>query len=215
MLPDQRLGIQARPLQRRYSRGIADIAQGHTDVAQETPPLQPVDGRAAEKASKLRLIPRQKLRQGRQFTAPELARGRLPGEPVPRAHFQAIVAAEDPVPDERAQFNGDRTFQFDGQVADAQPRIQPVRGDNRPCRAGIETTVAGAAVFALGRVGRQIEVGENFAEKDPVAELAADQVGVFADEADPRPLRQVAFENRPGINGRESPAALPDNEKSK
>ncbi len=36
--------------------------------------------------------------------------------------------------------------------------------------------------------------------KNPVAEFAADEIGVFADKNKPGALRQIAFQQRPGIH---------------
>ncbi len=59
---------------------------------------------------------------------------------------------------------------------------------------------AGAATVFFRRVGREFEGGEDFGEKNPVAEPAADEVGVLADEAQAGALGEVAFEQRAGVH---------------
>src|SRR5262245_2834257 len=90
--------------------------------------LRPKDRRASEAAAKLFLA---KLRQFQQIKmAIFLAQPqtRLPaqrGFAVPRTHFLAHIAAEQPIADSRAQLLGDGAAPFDGQVADAAPCIEP------------------------------------------------------------------------------------------
>ena len=124
----------------------------------------------------------------------------LAGEPVPRAGLEAIVAPEDAVADCRAQLKGNGAFQLDRQVRDATPRIElERRGDGRR-RAGSDTAGAGPAVVLLRRIGLDGERGDDFREKDPVAELTADKVGMLADEPQPGALRQLALKQRPSVH---------------
>ena len=90
--------------------------------------------------------------------------------------------------------------QFDGQIGDAAPRIELERGRDRPRRTGGNAARARAAAVLLGRVGLQLERGDDFREEHPVAEPAADEISMLADESQPRPLRQIAFEQRPRIH---------------
>jgi len=65
--------------------------------------------------------------------------------------------------------------------------------------AGVEAAAAGAAAVALGGVGLEFEGSEDFAEENPIAERAADEVGVLADEAEAGALGEIAFEDRAGV----------------
>src|SRR5262249_4814192 len=101
-------------------------------------------------------------------------------ELVPRAHRQTMVAAEDAVADRGAQLARNRPLVLDGEVRDAAARIEPIGCGKRRRRADVKTSTTSAAVIDLRRVRRQIERGEDRAEKQPRAELARDQIRVLA-----------------------------------
>ena len=81
--------------------------------------------------------------------------GLLPwGKFVPRAYELAVVAAVDAVAYRLAKFFRDTALVFDGEVADAAARIQPVRRGDGAGRAHVDAGGATAAVTALrGRLG--------------------------------------------------------------
>jgi len=54
--------------------------------------------------------------------------------------------------------------------------------------------------FANRFVREESGRGDDFGEKYPVAEAAADQIGVFADETETGPLGEVAFQQRAGVH---------------
>jgi len=54
---------------------------------------------------------------------------------------------------------------LDGEIRNAAPRIEPVRFRESRSRADVETGAATSATVRLGRVGRQIERGEDRAEE--------------------------------------------------
>src|SRR6516164_411928 len=81
-------------------------------------------------------------------------------ELVPRAHRQAIVAAEDAVADRGAQLARNRPLVLDGEVRDAAARIEPIGRGKRRRRADGKTSTTSGAVIYLRRVRRQIESGE-------------------------------------------------------
>ena len=117
------------------------------------------------------------------------------GEPVPRAHRQAIVAAVDAVADRLAEFVRDRPLVLDRQVGNAAPRIDPVRRREGLRRAGVEAARAAAAMRppCAARPGASSRRGVDHAEEQPAAMLAADEVGVLALPADPGRLAPAAF----------------------
>ncbi len=71
----------------------------------------------------------------------------------------AVVAAVHAVADQRPQLDRDAALQFDGQVGNAAPRIEPVRPEDRLRRAGVDAGAAAAAMVAAGRVDRQRQIG--------------------------------------------------------
>ena len=130
----------------------------------------------------------------------ELRLAALHRELVPRTDGETIVAAIDAVAHQRPQFARDRTLVLDGQIRNAAPRIEPVGLGKRRGRADIETGAAAAATVRLGCVGRQIERGEDRAEKQPRAELARHQIRVLALPAETGAGRQRLLHHRRGID---------------
>ena len=124
----------------------------------------------------------------------------LAGEAVPRAGVEAVVAAVNPVADRGAQLLRDRAFQLDSQIGDAAAGVELERRGDGPGRAGVDAARAFAAVVALRLVRLEFGGGEDFGDKKPVAEPAADEVGVFADEAEAGALAKVALEDWPGVH---------------
>src|SRR5690606_13731767 len=78
----------------------------------------------------------------------EIGQRGAPRELVPRAEELTVVAAEDPVADERAQRLGDRAAQLDRQIRDAAPGVELVGRDDRAGRTDVETRGARAAMRA-------------------------------------------------------------------
>ncbi len=116
----------------------------------------------------------------------------------------------------RAQFARDRALVLDGQIRNAAPRIELVGRGERRGRADVETGAARAAVIDVGVVARQVERGEDRAEKQPRAELARHEVGVLALPAEAGGLRQRLFHHGGGVDehfhvvaGRARPASAP------
>jgi hypothetical protein len=193
VLAHQRLSVVERPCQCRQRSFVPDISQDDANVAEEPATLNPEDWRPTEKLAELRFVPRKVFNQRWRLAMLELAHWRSLGEPIPWTNFEAIVAAEDVVANEWSQFNRDRAFQFNRQVADAQARIELVGSDNGACGADIHAALAGAAILAFRRVGRQFEIRQDFAEEKPITKLAVDEIGVLANESKARTLREVAF----------------------
>src|ERR1051326_5923949 len=79
------------------------------------------------------------------------------GELVPRAHREAIVAAEDAVADQRAQFLRDRPLMLDREIGDAAPRIELIGGRKGICRAAIEAAPASTAMIFLRDIRFEFE----------------------------------------------------------
>ena len=59
---------------------------------------------------------------------------------------------------------------------------------------------ATAAAIFFRRIRFDLDGRDDFAQENPVAELPADEVRVLADEAEAGPLRQIAFEQRAGVD---------------
>src|SRR5205823_12340295 len=75
-----------------------------------------------------------------------------PREPVPWADRLAIVAAVDPVADQRTQLLGNRALVLDGQVRDAAPRVELVRSADGLGGAYVDAFLTGPAVFLRRRI---------------------------------------------------------------
>ena len=99
---------------------------------------------------------------------------------VPWTDRQAIIAAVDSVADRRAQFTWDGSLVLDGEIRDAAARIEPIGRGERGGGADVDAGAAGAAMIRLRRVRRQLERGEDRAEKQPRSELPRNKIGVLA-----------------------------------
>ncbi len=153
----------------------------------------PQNGRARKVALEARFIQRQQLEQVRLGQIRACVRFHqlsFAGKAVPGADLQTIVAAENAVADRRSQLRGNAASQLDGQIGNAATRIELERGGDRRGRAGRDTARAGAAVVGLRRIGFEFKGGDDLGQEEPVAESAADQVGVLADESQPGALPQ-------------------------
>src|SRR5262249_43329658 len=125
---------------------------------------------------------------------------RFLGELVPGAGSQAVVAAVDAVAEQRAQLRVDRSLMFDGEIGDAAAGIDAVGRGKGLGRAGIEAGAALATMVGLGPVVRQLSGKQEFAEEQPGAELARDEVGVLALPAQSCRLRCGLLHHRRGVD---------------
>ena len=100
----------------------------------------------------------------------------------------------------RAKFKRDGAFQFDREIGNATAGVELEWRSDGGCWAGGNAAGAGAATVFLGRIRFEFDGGDDFGEENPIAELAADEVGVFADEAETGALGEIAFEQRPGVD---------------
>ena len=133
-------GCRARLLQRleqrRRGRGVAERDR---DVAQPSFVADAADGAAAGALQKFRLAPRKQLDELRVVQAVPHRKVLLGGgtrKLVPRADQLAVVAAVDAIADRAAKLQRNRTGEFDGEVGNAAPCIQPVRRDDGAGGAG-------------------------------------------------------------------------------
>src|SRR5205809_6529054 len=92
-------------------------------------------------------------------------------------------------------FGGNRAPQLDGQVTDAAPGVKQA-GSNEGIRgASIEAGRAGSAMTPLmNRIGLQLQVEQEGAEKEVAAEPLVQQHGVLAEPAQARPPGEIAFQ---------------------
>src|SRR5690606_35543398 len=118
------------------------VAQSHRQVAQPALVAGAAQRRALRALQELLLAPAE---QGSQLAAVQAVarqevrlRGR-PGETVPGTCQLAVVAAEHPVADQRAQLRRNRALELDGQVGNAAARIQLARADDGPGGADVQT----------------------------------------------------------------------------
>src|SRR5262245_34837644 len=119
---------------------------------------------------------------------------------VPRADFQPYIASVNPVPNRGPELLRNRSLQLNSEVRNAAAGIQLERRRNRLRWACLDAARATAAAILFRLIRRQFESGDDLRNKEPITERPADQVGVFACEAESRALRQVTFQQRPGID---------------
>ena len=195
----QRRGVVEQALDGRQQARIARVAGGDERVAHHAVAPGALDGRAGEALAEGGIVERQQLGQRRRIRARQrlqLGQARGLGELVPRAHGEAVVAAEHAVADRLAELRGDVALVLDRQVGDAAARIELVGRGERLGRADVEAAAAGAAMIDLGRIRLQLRRGQDGAEEQPRAELARHQIGVLALPAQPRRLAQRLFHQR-------------------
>ncbi len=211
MLGDQFIRSGGGLFQRGQSGLVSDVAQGDTDVAKETTAFRPEDGRVREANGESRFVKGEELDEircrevGSRVRFHEFAFAR---ESVPGTDLEAIVAAINAIPEQWTQVQRDGALEFDREVGDATAGIELEGRRDGGRRARTDTAAAGAAAVSFRRVGGELEGGQNLPEKNPVPELAVDEVGMFADETQARAFSQVAFEQRAGIDVPERPGAL-------
>ena len=112
----------------------------------------------------------------------------------------AVVASEDAVADQGTKGGGDRPVQLDGEVRDAQARVEPVGGDDRAGGAGVDAGAAGAAMIRRHlSVRHQGQVGVELAEEEPGAGGPVDEVGVLADPSEPGVARERLLHDRGAV----------------
>src|SRR5690606_1927953 len=131
---DRVVGLAARLQRGDGLRRRRRVPQRDRDVAQPARMAAAADRRAFRALQEFLLAPGEQLVQ-RRFVEPvagaEVRLVAAPGELVPGAHQLTVVAAEDAVADQRAQFLVDAALVLDGEVGDAAPRVKPVRGGDR------------------------------------------------------------------------------------
>ena len=130
-------------------------------------------------------------------------KGRLPGparELVPRADRETVVAAIDAIAHGGAQVARDMPLVLDGEIGDAAPGIELVGRGEGICGADVEAAAAGPAAVPVRRIGREFEGGEDGAEEEPGAEVAADEVRVLALPAESRRGGERLLHHRRGID---------------
>src|SRR4051794_9268921 len=66
--------------------------------------------------------------------------------------------------------------------------------------AGVDAAAAGAAAIGGGIVVRKFEIGDDFPEENPGADVFVDDAGVFAEPTDPGAGGELFFHDRGGID---------------
>src|SRR2546425_11621578 len=133
------------------------VAQAHGQIAQPSLVADAANRRAAHALVEFGFAPGEQLGQGGPVEPVPYRKVIFPGnprEPVPWADRLAIVAAVDPVADQRAQLFGNRALVLDGQVRDAAPRVELVRSADRLGGAYVDAFLTGSAVFLCRGIER-------------------------------------------------------------
>ena len=159
-------------LGRACQRSVARIADGDQHIPHKARAADAFDRTFGEQNAESGIVEPGQFGKLRRVQCG--ARGKLrftPGlrEFVPRANRQAIVAAIDAVAEQRTQFARDRSLVLDSEIRDAAPRIETIRCGKRVSWTDVEAGAATAAMVVFGGVRRQIERGEERAQKQPRA----------------------------------------------
>src|SRR5690348_2282340 len=174
------------------------VAEAHRQVAQPLLVADAANGRAAGALLEVGLAPGEELDQLRAIEAVARREVRVavgPGEAVPGADRLAVVAAVDPVADQRPQRLRDRALVLDRQVRDAAPRVELVRTGDRPRRACVDAARARAATLLRGLVAGQRQVGVDLAQEEPRAG-AIEEERVLAAPAEAALARELDLHHR-------------------
>src|SRR6185295_18480580 len=126
---------------RQHRSGPRRIPEPDRQVAQPALVADAADRRATQALVELGLRPAKQLYQRGAIEAVPHLEVRLVarlGKAVPGAGELAIVAAVDPVADERAQLDRNGSLVLDRQVRDATPRVELVRPEDRLRRADVD-----------------------------------------------------------------------------
>src|SRR4051812_11418842 len=181
------------------------ISQSDREVTQPALVADAPDRRAAQPLLELRLAPGEELDHRRAVEAVTHLEVRLRArlrEAVPRADELAVVAAVDPVADQRPQLLRNGALVLDRQIGDAAAGVELVRGDDRLRRADVDAPLARAAVSPRRRViiyryGER-QIGVNLAKEEPGAGPVEEQ-RVLAAPADAGAHRKLDFHHGPRI----------------
>src|SRR6056297_13664 len=184
----------AARLERRddFGRGRR-VAQAHGEVAEPALEADSPDRGAFGARQERVFVPSEKIdqRPGIQVLARlEVVLAAELRVAVPRAYRLAVVAAVDAVAYGFAEFKRNRALEFYRQVGNAASGIELVRRRDRLGRADVDAYAARPAVVAHRLVGFELEVGIDFAEKEPTPGMPIQQVGVLAYPAQPGLGRQ-------------------------
>ena len=181
----------------------SNVAKGDADIAQKAWVLGALDRGLGEDLAEMLVVQSQHVTKGEVENF--LSRvengfaGKL-GEFVPWAYLKALVAAVNSVADGGAEFLWDASLVLDGEVGNTSARIHSARCGDGVCRAGVDTSRAGAAVVFGWGVGLEIEGGDEFGKEEPCADLAVNLNGRFAVPSESGFASEVAFEHWPGID---------------
>jgi len=203
VLADEGFGIDGGAFEGSDGFGVADVAEGDGDVAEESAAFGAEDGGTGEAGAEGGVVEGEQIVEGGGVEVVAAVRGEesgLRGEPVPGAGGEAIVAPVDPVADEGTQVFGNGALEFDGQVRDATTGIEGEGRWERVGGAGVEAAGALAAEVPRGWVDGEFGLRQDFSEEEPVPEIAGDEVGVASDETDAGALGEVPFEDGTGVD---------------
>ena len=92
-----------------------------------------------------------------------------PGEAVPGAGREAIVAAVDAVADEGAEILGNLAFVLNGEIGNAAAGVEFLRGDDSIGGTGIDAGGAGSAAWCGRPVWWECQGGDDLRKEEPGA----------------------------------------------
>ena len=136
------------------------------------------------------------------FSRVEIGKWAAGGKLVPGTHQLAVIAAINPVADQRAQVLRDGPRVFDGEVGNTASGIQAARTQNGLGRAGGDAGRASAAMLGYRFADRQGNVHVDFAQEKHRTAFAVQHQRVFASPALPTALRQLGLQHGRGVGER-------------
>src|SRR5262245_28126104 len=193
-----------------YLGGAWCVSQSDRQVAQPALVADAPDRRAAQPLVELGFAPGEELHQRsliQTVPGPEISFRRELGKPIPWANQLAVVAAVNPVADQRPQPFRDGTLVLYGQIGNAAPRVELVGPADRLRRADLHAAFTGSTGIGDFFIHWQWQVAVDFAEEEPRAGVPAEQQGVLAAPSDAGARGELHFHHRRRVG--EHPVAEP------
>jgi hypothetical protein len=189
MLPHQRRRIVGPGMQGGNNGWVVAqfalrrIAEPDRNIAQPALMSDAANRAAFEPLVEILLAPSKQLDQRNAVEAIahiKVVQRRALREFVPRADYLAIVASQHPVADQGPQIQRNAALQFDREIGNAAPRIEPLRAEDGLGWADGNAGGALAAMRAGWRIHRQRQVGVDLAEEEHRAGFAGEQQRMFS-----------------------------------
>src|SRR6267378_7663434 len=191
------IGIFREALEGGNEFTFSTIAHGDDGIAAQASEFGSADRRSTEDCGKFFLLHFGEPVESRiyqAFTRLKFESGGYRRFAVPGTHVLADVATENMPAHLRAQGFGDVTALLDGQIRNAQTRIEFAGCDKRVRGAGVDTARTASATVGGGQIGFQFQRTQDHSQEKPRAEFLINDASVLRDPSDARIFCVDAFD---------------------